>query len=219
MLKDQDMMQMSLLGDSHVNHSQSQDKEKEQMMTDISGMKLLESSENVNPDGLLAKMLKELLVYSKAWYSDRCKMTWKKRVSKSNVCLYQLLASVHGITEKEYGLSHRMFPTPTASKTTQGMKPQWIKQNKTGWTVTRKGTGTKFGASLVDVLYYLEMYPTPLSRDHKEMSYNPTWRPKRDKSLPREVLKNNIHGGKMNPNFVEFLMGYPMDWTNIEVKE
>ena len=23
-------------------------------------------------------------------------------------------------------------------------------------------------------------------------------------------------GGRLNPNFVEFLMGYPMDWTKIE---
>ena len=61
-----------------VNHSQQQGKEKEQMTTDISGMKLLESSENVNPDGLLGKMLKALLTSKTAWYSDRCKMIWKE---------------------------------------------------------------------------------------------------------------------------------------------
>jgi hypothetical protein len=26
-------------------------------------------------------------------------------------------------------------------------------------------------------------------------------------------------GGKLNPTFVEFLMGYPMDWTKIEPTE
>ena len=26
-------------------------------------------------------------------------------------------------------------------------------------------------------------------------------------------------GGKLNPNFVEFLMGYPMNWTKIEPTE
>jgi hypothetical protein len=26
-------------------------------------------------------------------------------------------------------------------------------------------------------------------------------------------------GGKLNPEFVEFLMGYPMGWTNIEPSE
>ena len=52
-------------------------------------------------------------------------------------------------------------------------------------------------------------YPTPLARDWKDASYNPTWKESRDKSLPREVLKNNVHGGKLNVNFTEFLMGYP----------
>jgi hypothetical protein len=26
-------------------------------------------------------------------------------------------------------------------------------------------------------------------------------------------------GGKLNPHFVEFLMGYPMNWTKIEPTE
>jgi hypothetical protein len=26
-------------------------------------------------------------------------------------------------------------------------------------------------------------------------------------------------GGKLNPNFVEFLMGYPMNWTKIDPTE
>jgi hypothetical protein len=26
-------------------------------------------------------------------------------------------------------------------------------------------------------------------------------------------------GGKLNPNFVEFLMGYPMNWTKIDQAE
>ena len=38
-----------------------------------------------------------------------------------------------------------------------------------------------------------------------------TWKESRDKSLPREVLKNNYHGGKLNVNFTEFLMGYPQE--------
>ncbi len=103
MSKEINTKQMSLLGDSHANHSQLQGKEKEQMTIDTSGMKLLESSENVNQNGSLAKMLKVLLTSKKAWYSDRCKLTWKKKVSKSNVLLYQLQASVLGIKEKESG--------------------------------------------------------------------------------------------------------------------
>ena len=215
MSKEKNTEQMSLLGDSHVNHSQLQEKEKEQMTTDTSGMKLLESLENVNQSGSLGKMLKVLLTSKTAWYSDRCKTIWKKKVSKSNVLLFQLQASVLGIKEKESGLSDIMYPTPTqdsASERTKKYKqggtplpmavkmfptpsascqmdvvapPETVKQNSKGWSVTRVGTGTKFGAKLNDVVNKI----------------------------------NNKPGGKLNPNFVEFLMGYPMNWTKIEPTE
>ena len=279
---------MSLLGDSHVNHSQLQGKEKEQMTIDTSGMKLLESSENVNQNGSLAKMLKVLLTSKKAWYSDRCKLIWKKKVSKSNVLLYQLQASVLGIKEKESGLSDVMYPTPTqdsASERTKKYKqggtpltmavrqmyptpkasgqenaeslikrkgwkkasqhnltafvqmyptpsascqmdvvapPETVQQNSKGWSVTRVGTGTKFGAKLNDVVNKIEkMYPTPMARDHKDINFNNTWKlgNKAQPTMARKVLKDNKPGGKLNPNFVEFLMGYPMNWTKIEPTE
>jgi len=35
----------------------------------------------------------------------------------------------------------------------------------------------------------------------------------------KESFKSNKPGGKLNPNFVEFLMGYPMNWTKIEPTE
>ena len=252
MSKEKNTKQMSLLGDSHVNPSQWQEKEKEQMTIDTYGMKLLESSENANRNILLAKMLKVLLTSKKAWYSDRCKLTWKKKVSKSNVLLYQLQASVLGIKEKESGLSDVMYPTPTqdsASERTKKYKqggtplpmavkmfptpsascqmdvvapPETVQQNSKGWSVTRVGTGTKFGAKLNDVVNKIEkMYPTPMARDHKDINFNNTWKlgNKAQPTMARKVLKDNKPGGKLNPNFVEFLMGYPMNWTKIEPTE
>ena len=222
------------------------------MTIDTSGMKLLESSENVNQNGSLAKMLKVLLTSKKAWYSDRCKLTWKKKVSKSNVLLFQLQASVLGIKEKESGLSDVMYPTPTqdsASERTKKYKqggtplpmavkmfptpsascqmdvvapPETVQQNSKGWSVTRVGTGTKFGAKLNDVVNKIEkMYPTPMARDHKDINFNNTWKlgNKAQPTMARKVLKDNKPGGKLNPNFVEFLMGYPMNWTKIEPTE
>ena len=67
-------------------------------------MKLLELLPSANRGGLLEKMLTGLLTSKRAWSSDRCKMIWKKRVSKSNVLLFQLQASVRGIKGKESGL-------------------------------------------------------------------------------------------------------------------
>lgn len=276
MSKETNTKQTSLLGDSHANHSQLQEREKEQMMTATSGMKLLESSESANQDGLLGKMLKELLTSKMAWSSDRCVMTWKKRVSKSNVLLYQLVASVRGIKGKESGflptpntmdhidrkgmrpsraatnrksgylseiikmyptptqdsanerqnkykqggmplpLAVKMFPTPTASDMEGGEAKDVQMENGRFFRENKKGE--RWGVKLRDAMTLL---PTPVARDHKDMGYQPTWKPSRDQksSLPRQVLQNNKPGGKLNPHFVEFLMAYPMNWTKIERTE
>jgi len=219
-------------------------------------------------------MLKALLTSKKAWSSDRCVMTWKKKVSKSNVLLFQLQASVRGIKGKESGflptpntMDHidrkgmrpsraatnrksgylsemiKMYPTPTqdsASERTKKYKqggtplPLAVKmyptptasdieggaakdvQMKDGRFFRENKKGERWGVKLRDAM---EMMPTPTARDHKDMGYQPTWKPSRDKSVPRTVLKNNKPGGKLNPHFVEMLMAYPMNWTKIEPTE
>jgi len=220
--------------------------------------------------------MKALLISTKAWYSDRCLMTWKTKVSKANVLLFQLQASVHGIKENESGLlptpttmDHidrkgmrpsraatnrktgylsemiKMYPTPTqdsASERTkkykQGGTPLTVAvkmfptpraadveggavknvQIENGYFFRENSKGVRWGVKLRDAV---EMYPTPVSRDYKDAAYNTTWKESRDQksSLPRQVLKDNKHGGKLNPNFVEFLMGYPMNWTKIDPTE
>jgi hypothetical protein len=235
-----------------------QEREEERMMTATSGMKLLGLLGSANRGGLLEKMLKELLTSKEVWFSDKCKMIWKKRVSKSNVLLFQLQASVRGIKGKEYGslptptamdyidrktmrpsraatnrksgyLSEmiKMYPTPTqdaASERTKKYKqggtpltmavkmyptpnatnintpqPDRVEQTNSGGFILRKKNKPHmtYGARLQDAMLYMEkMYPTPT-----------------------EVLKNNTHGGKLNPHFVEFLMAYPMNWTKVEPTE
>jgi len=243
MSKEIDTQQTLFVEDSHANHSVLQEKEKEQMTIDTSGMKLLESSESVNLDGSLGKMLKVLLTSKKAWSSDRCVMTWKKKVSKSNVLLFQLQASVRGIKGKESGflptpntMDHidqkgmrpsraatnrksgylsemiKMYPTPSASCQMDVVAPpESVQQNSKGWTVTRKKTGTKFGAKLNDVVN--KLYPTPTNSEHK---YRLKGNTQASKCLEAQARR---HGGKLNPHFVEFLMGYPMNWTKIEPTE
>jgi len=172
-------------------------------------------------------------------------MTWKVKVSKSNVSLYQLQASVLGTKDSESGLwltpstmdisqrspdamrkriemrkktgrtsippgslseqvqtgrptkdmrevmdmkTMKMFPTPSASCQMDVVAPpETVKQNSSGWSVTRVGTGTKFGAKLNDVVNKVNQPIEP--------------------------------GGKLNPTFVEFLMGFPENWTRIEQAE
>lgn len=248
-----------------ANRSALQVNKKGEMTTDISGQKCLDSLKKSNPSSLLGRMCKDLLTSKTAWSSDRCKMTWKVKVSKSNVSLYQLQASVLGTKDLESGLwatpntmdylpprsaagtkklmeGHRkgrtkpsnlreqvdpetmrmyptprssgqedaetlikrkgekaaaqhnltanvqMFPTPSASCQLDVVAPpETVKKNSSGWSVTRVGTGTKFGAKLNDVVNKVNQPIEP--------------------------------GGKLNPTFVEFLMGFPENWTKIEQAE
>jgi hypothetical protein len=118
----------------------------------------------------------------------------------------------------------KMFPTPTAGCVEGGEQSSRVEMTESGGFILRKKNkpDSTFGAKLSDAMLYLEkMYPTPVARDHKDAGYNITWKESRDQksSLPRQVLKDNKPGGKLNPNFVEFLMGYPMNWTKIDPTE
>lgn len=328
MSKEKSTKQMSLQGDFLANHSALQEKENQQQMIVISGMKCLESLEKQNQDGLLEKMLKALLISTKAWYSDRCLMTWKTKVSKANVLLFQLQASVRGIKEKESGSLERMWRTPTAEgdagkrglgkmttleaqqknrtvtlsrqmrdvdqgiikspsmyptpttmdhidrkgmrpsraatnrktgylsemikmyptptqdsasertkKYSQGgiplsmavkmfptprardyfppVNPNQVYMNEQGWTSIRKKTGVRYGATLPDVMNKIavQMLPTPTHSEHK---YRLKGNTQASKCLEAQARRL---GGKLNPHFVEFLMGFPMNWTKIDPTE
>jgi hypothetical protein len=99
----------------------------------------------------------------------------------------------------------KMYPTPTTQDSRIG--PNNIKGSE-----HRKKRGSP---ALADSI----LFPTPTARDYKDMGYKPSWKPSRDKSLPREVLKSNTHGGRLNVNFVEFLMGFPTNYSEIESVE
>jgi hypothetical protein len=324
MSKETNTKQILLPVDFHANHSASQEKEKEQMTIDTSGTKLLESLENANPDGSLAKMLKALLTSTTAWYSDRCKLTWKKKVSKSNVLLFQLQASVLGIKEKEFGLwatPNTMDILPPRSKegTTRQMttarkgrtKPANLREQvhpptmeMYGWMLPtprvadieggavknvkmenghfyrENKKGERWGVKLRDVMEMyptprasaamtedmetiakrnkynskleekvalqmyptptqdsvsertkkykqgglpltmaVKLYPTPTTRDYKDSTVSPSYKNRNSDSLPIKMMKEGKHGGKLNPEFVEFLMGYPLNWTKLETTE
>jgi hypothetical protein len=131
------------------------------MMTAISGMKLLESLPKQNQNGLLEKMLKELLTSPMVQSCNRYNKTWKKRVSKSNVLLFQLQVSVLGIKEKESGLSDVMYQTPTATEIPMRSKEAMEKRKKYRESIGRK---TVPPGNLLEQIQM--MYPTPVVSDN-----------------------------------------------------
>jgi len=113
----------------------------------------------------------------------------------------------------------KMYPTPTVGCEEGGEQSSRVERTKSGGFILRKKNkpNSTFGAKLSDAMLYMEkMYPTPTQRDWKDMAYNPITNNNSRKLLPQVALKHNKPGGKLNPTFVEFLMGFPMNWTKTE---
>jgi hypothetical protein len=118
----------------------------------------------------------------------------------------------------------KMYPTPIAGCVEGGEQSNRVELTKNGgFRVRRKNKpNMTYGAKLSDVMIYLDkLLPTPTASDHKDIAYNPITckRKIRQEKLSTQVLKNNKPGGKLNPEFVEFLMGFPLNWTKIDQAE
>ena len=102
----------------------------------------------------------------------------------------------------------KMYPTPTASDIEGGVAKDV--QMKDGHFFRENKKGERWGVKLRDAM---SMYPTPTNSEHK---YRLKGNTQASKCLEAQARR---HGGKLNPHFVEFLMGYPMNWTKIEPTE
>jgi hypothetical protein len=96
------------------------------------------------------------------------------------------------------GNKEKFWPTPTT--------PSGGGERSGG----RAGTGN---------LHFMErsgqLWPTPVARDRKGLSG--AGRQKR-KGHPKDTLPNAA-GGSLNPEWVEWLMGFPLGWTNLTAEE
>ena len=203
MTKDSD--QTSSQQDSLANLSQSQEKENQKKMTEISGKKLLELSKSPDQLGLLEKMLVESLNSISTPYLR----TWKVQTTPQGALIFQLRASVQNTKDKESGL----LRTPTTQDSRIGM-------NNIGGHQHRMKRGS---TALADQI----LFPTPLASDgmrskmkldtHKKVAIKRN----RAGNINELVSIQNARktGGRLNSNFVEFLMGYQQNWTKIESTE
>jgi DNA (cytosine-5)-methyltransferase 1 len=118
-------------------------------------------------------------------------------------------------------LAVKMYPTPKASG-----------QENAETLIKRKGWKK---ASQHNLTAFVQMYPTPNATNINTPQPDRVEQVSsggfilRKKNKPHMTygarLQDVMHhldkkpGGKLNPNFVEFLMGYPMNWTKIEPTE
>src|SRR5210317_1890736 len=144
-----------------ASRSALQENKKGETTTVISGQKCLDSLKKSNPSSLLERMCKDLLTSKTAWSSDRCKMTWKVKVSKSNVSLYQLQASELGTKDSEFGL----WATPN---TMDYLPPRSAAGTKKLMEGHRKGRTKPSNLREQVDPETMKLYPTPNARDWKD---------------------------------------------------
>ena len=163
-----------------------------------SGLRCLESSKNLNPAGLLQKMCEELLTSKTAWSSKVCTLIWKVKTTKHKRLLYQLQASVPRTAETGSGL----WRTPDALS--GGSNLPGIKKALDQGHLKRP-SGHSIEIRLQDQVREKRLWPTPREFMYKDSTTD------RGKSNLGEVV-----GGKLNPTWVEWLMGYQGGYTDLK---
>ncbi|HUW09035.1 MAG TPA: hypothetical protein VM537_04860 [Anaerolineae bacterium] len=161
-----------------------------QQTTAISGLNIAALLPNSDPATSLAKMFLE----SEPPCSTRCYLTWKAWGTPARRWLFRLLPSMPRTDEIESSL----WPTPTKAIADGGQ--------------TSRGGSRKNELLLTGMA---RMWPTPNQRDWrsgKRVDSEAEYYQLNDEVWEAEGRKC----GQLNPTFVEWLMGFPRDWTKVE---
>ena len=239
------MDQLTLLPeDSLANLTASPGNAEATMMTVRSGRKCSESYERQGPLGSLARMCLE----SSAWHSTACLLIWSVKATPARRSCFQLAPWMPSIDETESGLwatpnvpnggrsvAHvkdwrgktayhngkkvqvglesqvKMWPTARASDCKNG-------NGKTGNRTPE--ASAKAGWTLSEIVRLL---PTPTVGDSRNARNSTAVR---HKIPPTGIHAGNTltdavvpQGGSLNPMWVEWLMGYPLGWTDLKDSE
>ncbi len=98
-------------------------------------------------------------------------------------------------------------PTPTVGDAKSA-------RNSTAQRNKLPPTGIHAGDTLVD---YVEKFPTPSARDWKSSNASPETMERN--ARPLNELVTSGAGGQLNPTWVEWLMGWPLGWTDLQPLE
>jgi hypothetical protein len=184
--------------DSPANPTAKQENDSAKRMNATCGPKCLEQFARFPRAGLWAKTFAGLLIGTTAWYSTKCKLTWKLRGTKSNRFYFQLQVSTPPTEETEFGL---LLKTPAAADA------YTEKMNKTEFKFGNSGTLAQEVVS--GFIYERGLLPTPNASDHPGKN---TGKRNQD-SIPKRIREAGGQTSQLNPRFVAEMMGFPPNWT------
>ena len=195
--------------DTLANLSPSQVEKKVRKIQDTSGQKCLDLSKNSDRLGLLEKMLVDTLNSVSTPYSR----TWRVKVTPQGHLVFQLRASAQTTKEKESGL----WRTPDNMK--GGSNLPGIKRALDQGHLKRP-SGHQLQIRLQDQVQEKRLWPTPNASDNRDRGNLSDPAVQRRIAMGKQVgltmaVKEQKGGGTLNPTWVEWLMGYPQGWTDL----
>jgi hypothetical protein len=166
-----------------------------------------------DPDTHCWRMLQATLVSDSDLYSQ----TWPRSGMTHAGIAYQLPPSAPRTFAIAFSLSQHARTWHTATKTANQDSPSTEAKQKIGpnsdglWpTPTTGDHATRYAQGGMPLGMAARMWPTPVARDHKGIVM--------EGQLPTEMAK--VEGsGRLNPEWVEWLMGFPEGWTDLEHSE
>lgn len=181
---------------SPASPSPSLETRKRTRTTATSGRKCAESLHSQDPLGSLAKTL----LASSRWRSTTCSLTWKVSATPRGRLLFRLVPSMHPTEGTAFG---SLLPTPSASSygTNQGGAAGRVGKIRPSLeTMARQG-----------------LWPTPMARDYKGQGMSVARRLTRNPDNLSSAVMATDGSGTLNPTWVEWLMGFPLEHTALEL--
>ena len=214
-MKKQDEKQLpSYPAASRASRSHRQDGKKDLPTLGISGLKWSELFPKSSPIGCLGRMLPGLSI----WGSTKRYLTWSVRATLFKHSYIRLAASARGTSAQELLSWALMFPTPLASddRTVKEAMSMNVYLSDNGIFRKVNRNGTKWSLPLSAAVFYL----TPIASDGMRSTFKPEVMLKsKDKAnLAAQIIRlENPHSetAALNPDWVEWLMGFPLGWTAV----
>lgn len=238
-MKKQDLERLTLFpAASPVSRSALPGSDEARRMTVISGRKCSELYASCGPVGSLVRML----LASSIWRSTRCLLTWKTKVTKGGRCLFRLAASTRRtedtasqlwatpntmdyLPQRSPEALLRQAATSRKGRTRPAnLREQVCEDTARLWPTPRANCMN--GASRAprrqgapDLQTVVAMFPTPTTERLcggsgaaerlEEMEASGQITPEERRSMQAG------NGGQLNPDWVEWLMGYPIGWSEV----
>lgn len=197
---------ISSLPDSLANRGQMLENYRKPKTTVGYGMTLKESFARLDLDSSSWKMLQVSLMGELTPFLG----PWPQSGSMLNGVVSKSPKLAETITETEF-LSLDIYPTPTASQiTTEGTTRLYRNLFLNGVLTLEEAMVMNGNYNPLNKKGSLQMWSTPTARDWKDNGKSPSELNRNSDTLSTQA------GGKLNPQFVEWLMGWPIGWTDLE---